>query len=57
MPDVKKGSSAPSPTSAQKPSPGGSDAVSRVERDADELAEKARNSEKKYDEEHDIFTK
>jgi hypothetical protein len=34
------------------------DAVSkRLDEDADEMAEKAQEVEKKYDEEHDIFTK
>jgi hypothetical protein len=29
----------------------------RLEQDADEMAEKAQEVEKKYDEDHDIFTK
>ncbi len=58
MSDAQKGdSSGPSPASAKKPSPEESDALRRVEREADEMAEEARDSEKKYDAEHDIFTK
>jgi hypothetical protein len=57
MPDIKKDSAA----SPRQPSnQGRSDkaAISeRLEKDADEMADAAQNVEKKYDEEHDIFTK
>ena len=57
MPDIKKDST----KSPQQPSnKGRSDqaAISeRLEKDADEMADQAQEVEKKYDQDHDIFTK
>lgn len=57
MPDIKKDST----SSAQQPSnEGRSDeaAISeRLEKEADEMAGKAQRVEKRYDQDHDIFTK
>jgi hypothetical protein len=54
MADIKKDPK----SSSQQPNRRNDDAVSkRLEEDADEMAEKAQEVEKKYDEEHDIFTK
>ena len=57
MPDVKKDSN----SSPQRPSNkrGSEEAAvnERLEKDADEMAGKAQEVEKKYDQDHDIFTK
>jgi hypothetical protein len=56
MADIKKNSKG----SNQQPSGKrrSEDAISKqLEKDADEMAEKAQEVEKKYDEDHDIFTK
>jgi hypothetical protein len=55
MPDKHKDSKgSPQPPSNRR----SEDAISkRLEEDADEMAEKAQEVEKKYDEDHDIFTK
>lgn len=56
MPDIKKDST----SSPQQPSERRSDeaAISeRLEKDADEMADEAEKVEKRYDEDHDIFTK
>jgi hypothetical protein len=56
MPDIKK-----DPTSSQPPSSDRSSdeaAVSeRLEKEADEMAKQGQNVEKRYDQDHDIFTK
>jgi hypothetical protein len=57
MPDIKKDSN----SSPQRPSNkrGSEEAAvnERLEKDADEMAGKAQEVEKKYDQDHDIFTK
>jgi len=56
MPDAKKDSTGSSqPPFNKRPAESATD--ERLERDADEMAEKAQNDEKRYDEDHDIFTK
>jgi hypothetical protein len=57
MPDLKK-NSASSPQQPSKQRRADEAAVSeRLEKDADEMAGEAENVEKKYDQDHDIFTK
>jgi hypothetical protein len=57
MPDMKKNStSSPQPPSDQRRSD--ESALSeRLEKEADEMAEKGQKVEKEYDQDHDIFTK
>lgn len=57
MPDMKKDStSSPQQPSNQRRSEDA--AVSeRLEKDADEMADQAQRVEKRYDQDHDIFTK
>jgi hypothetical protein len=57
MPDIKKDSkSSPQQPSNERRSDEA--AISeRLEKEADEMAGKAQKVEKKYDQEHDIFTK
>jgi hypothetical protein len=57
MPDMKKDStSSPQQPSNQRRSDDA--AVSeRLEKDADEMADQAQQVEKRYDQDHDIFTK
>jgi len=56
MPDIKK-----DPTSSQPPSkePRSEDSAlsDRLEKEADEMAEEGQRVEKRYDQDHDIFTK
>lgn len=40
-----------------KATPEESESMRRLDRDADEMAQKAENEEARYDEEHDIFDK
>ena len=55
MPDNKKGSTkSPQPN---KPRSNETAVDKRLEKDADEMADKAQEVEKKYDQDHDIFTK
>ncbi len=52
MPDIKKDSTTPTRQ------PSNEAAVSeRLEKDADEMADQAQKVEKKYDQDHGIFTK
>ncbi len=57
MPDIKKDStSSPQPPSKERDADEA--AVSeRLEKEADEMAEAGQNVEKRYDQDHDIFTK
>ena len=57
MPDIKKDStSSPQQPSNQRRSEEAA-VNERLEKDADEMAGEAQKTEKKYDQEHDIFTK
>ncbi len=57
MPDVKKDStSSPQQPSNQRRSEEAA-VNQRLEKDADEMAGEAQEVEKKYDQDHDIFTK
>ena len=57
MPDIKKDStSSPQQPSNQRRSEEAA-VNERLEKDADEMAGEAQKVEKKYDQEHDIFTK
>jgi hypothetical protein len=40
-----------------KPAPEESESMRRLDRDADEMAQKAEEEEQRYDEDHDIFDK
>jgi hypothetical protein len=56
MPDIKKDS----PSSPQQPSEHRSDEApisEQLERLADEMADQAQKVERRYDQDHDIFTK
>lgn len=53
MPDDKKDST----SSENKPRSEETAARERLEKEADEMAEKAQDVEKRYDRDHDIFTK
>ena len=57
MPDIKKDStSSPQPPSKERDADEA--AISeRLEKEADEMAEAGQNVEKRYDQDHDIFTK
>jgi hypothetical protein len=57
MSDLKKDPANSPQPQGSKPGSEDSDALQRMEKIADEMAKKARDSEKRYDEEHDIFTK
>lgn len=54
MPDAEKDS-----TSSEQPSskPISDETLERLEKVADEMADKAQEVEKRYDQDHDIFTK
>jgi hypothetical protein len=56
MPDIKKDSSSPQQPSKERRS---DDAAidERLEKDANEMAEEAQKVEKRYDQDHGIFTK
>ena len=57
MPDIKKDSTS-SPQQPSNERRSDEAAISeRLEKDADEMADKAQEVEKKYDQDHDIFTK
>jgi hypothetical protein len=57
MPDIKKGSTS-SQQQPSKESRSDEAATSKqLEKDADEMAGEAQKVEKKYDQDHDIFTK
>ena len=57
MPDIKKDStSSPQQPSNERRSEEAA-VNERLEKDADEMAGEAQKTEKKYDQEHDIFTK
>ena len=57
MTDIKKDSTgSPQQPSSERRSDGAAISA-RLEKDADQMAEKAQEVEKSYDEDHDIFTK
>jgi hypothetical protein len=56
MADLKKDSPA-QPATPGKTAPQESESMRQLERDADEMAEKAGNVEDRYDDDHGIFTK
>ena len=45
------------PGNPGKPAPEESESMRRLDRDADEMAQKADETEDRYDEDHDIFDK
>lgn len=57
MSDIKKTSSTSPEQPTKKPLPSDPAASKRLEKDADKMADWADNEERKYDENHDIFTK
>jgi hypothetical protein len=54
MPDIKKDSTGSPQQPSDQPR---SDEDARLEKDADEMADQAQKAERKYDQDHDIFTK
>lgn len=55
MSNIQKDSTSPQPPANNNPT---EEAISeRLEKDADEMADKARESEIRYDRDHNIFTK
>ena len=57
MPDIKKDSTTPPRQPSNKDRSDDAAISERLDIDADEMADAAQKVEKKYDEEHDIFTK
>ncbi|HTC56750.1 MAG TPA: hypothetical protein VK706_10095 [Candidatus Sulfotelmatobacter sp.] len=57
MPDIKKGSTKSPQQPSNKRSSDQAAVTERLEKDADEMADEAQEVEKKYDQDHDIFTK
>jgi len=57
MPDVKKDSTSSSSQPSNQRRSEEAAVNQRLEKDADEMADKAQETEKKYDQDHDIFTK
>ena len=57
MPDIKKNSTGSAQQSSDKRSSDEAAVSKRLEKDADEMADKAQKVEEQYDEDHDIFTK
>jgi hypothetical protein len=58
MSDIKKTSvTSPKHPTRKPPLPSDPTASKRLERDADKMAHRADKEERKYDENHDIFTK
>lgn len=57
MSNIRKDSPISPQQPAHQPPSDETDITKRMEKDADEMADGARKSEKRYDENHDIFTK
>jgi hypothetical protein len=57
MPDIKRDSTNPPQQPSTERHSDEEATTRRLQKEADEMARKAQETEKKYDQEHDIFTK
>jgi len=57
MPDIKKDSTRSPQQPSNKRRSDEAATTERLEKEADEMADEAQNVEKRYDQDHDIFTK